>query len=108
MIGERADRRFPIMTQEIARYRKNLRIGERVRAEFRKTDPELRVKKVEADCTIVKKYPHVCIVKDRHGRQECVQYVELFITERNRDLHENGGGHTDAEEEKVKGGKARE
>lgn len=40
MIGERADRRFPIMTQEIARYRKSLRIGERVRAEFRKTDPD--------------------------------------------------------------------
>ena len=74
MIGERADRRFPIMTQEIARYRKSLRIGERVRAEFRKTDPE--------------KYPHVCIVKDRHGRQECVRYVELFITERNRELYE--------------------
>lgn len=88
MIGERADRRFPIMTQEIARYRKSLRIGERVRAEFRKTDPELRLRKVETDCTIVKKYPHVCIVKDRHGHQECVRYVDLFITERNRELYE--------------------
>jgi len=88
MIGERMDRKFPIMTQEIARYWKSLRIGEMVRAELRKADPELRLRKTAADCVIVKKYPHVCIVKDRYGRQECVQYVELFMTERNMDLHE--------------------
>ncbi len=100
MTGQRSDRRFPILEQEIARYRKNLRIGERVRAEFRKIDQEFRLKKVEADCTVVEKYPHVCIVEDRNGYRECVQYVELFLTKRNMDLHENGSRHTDAETEK--------
>lgn len=74
--------KHPVYPIEIERYRKHLRVGEKIRAEIVRVDDDLRLKKIEEECTVIGIYKYFCLVRDRIGHRECVLYADLVVRER--------------------------
>lgn len=79
---ERMTCKHPILPEEIVKKRESLRTGQVIYVELRRENDDFKIEVSEQKCTIKEKYPHFCLVEDRKGHRECIQYVDLLIKER--------------------------
>lgn len=65
----------PITREELEKTRRGIRIGDRF---FVDADPEEEYSKAE-EYTVVAKYRHFCILKNRKGVEKCKTYADLAL-----------------------------
>ncbi len=75
--------RFPILVEEISRYRENLQIGQKLRLEYKVEDGFKKIKKVE-DFVVIEKSTWLFTAQNARGHKVTKTYKEMLVEERKK------------------------